>query len=527
MNVPVTMVFLHQTLQVLVCVVSCAGCGQIPTSGARTPVSGGSIAQDANPGTLNQPEPSDFSADSELSILTNPESTEPQAVSAAGALLDHPDHDWSKLLAALDDAQVRSRVIKAALENTDRSVRLLLRTTPETLEPGSRLKLIEPLAYFRSREVIAALIRELGIDSSRDISFDALCLLTGRADLGMNQHTWQAWAASANDLSDQQWRENLLNQIIVRVTDLESRLQLAQRALSDAYRRLYLITPAPDRAALLAELLESDDSGLRALGFELSDRELAANAKLDPVVAQAAIALLEDRDAQVRASAARLVNRLAPPEAAEVVSRALVAETQAVAAEPLLQAASRWPSAMLVEPVLRWLSDPATLDAACQAGVALYDAGLLVSDDARERIRALLTPIPDDARAARLILLAKVGTEADRKAIAGLLESTTDRVRMAAADALARTEAGVPALLDAAAKHPQIAPDALVVLARHNRLNDSADQITSMDAWTQAFEQASALPVRAELAKQILARFGQSLTPEQKAAYEAAAGPGG
>ncbi len=527
MNLPVTTLFLHQTLQVLVCVVSCAGCGQIPNAGTNSPQQGSGHAQEAVLGTVGQPEPNADAFTGAIATLINPEASESEVLAAAGTLLDNPAPDWGEFVAILGDDRVRGLVIKAALSNPDRARGLLQRTTPETLVSQSRIVLIELLSHQRSREVVAALIRELGFDATRAASFDALCLLTGRADFGTNQQAWKQWLADARELSDEQWRDDLLDQVIFRVTELEVRLQHSYRALADAFRRLYLVTPAPERAALLAELLKSPEPGLRSLGFELSDRELAANAKLDPVVAQAAIALLEDPDAQVRASAARLVNRLAPPEAAEVVTRALVAETEAAAAEPLLQAASRWPSASLVEPVLRWLGDPATLDAACQAGVSLYDAGLLVGDDARERVRALLTPIPADTRAARLILLAKVGTEADRNEIAALLESPTDRVRMAAADALARTDAGVPVLISAAAEHPDIAPDALVVLARHSRLDETADTITDMVAWTGAFERASASPVRTELATRILARFAENLTPEQKAVFEAAAGPGG
>jgi len=483
--------------------------------------------QEAVLATKNQPEPVALGLAEAIAALSDLQTPEPEVRAAAATLLDNPAQDWSQLLGGLSDESVRARLVASALENPARATRLLERTTPKNLDPSSRLVLIESLSHERTREVVETLIRELGFDATHSGSFDALCLLTGRADLGSGQSAWQAWAASASDQSDRQWRDDLLDQVIVRAKDLETRLQQAQRALSDAFRRLYLVTPPPDRAALLAELLGSEEPGLRTLGFELSDRELAANAKLDPVVAHAAIALLENPDPQVRASAARLVNRLAPPEAAEVVTRALVAETQAAAAEPLLQAASRWPSAALIEPVLRWLSNPATLDAACQAGASLFDAGLLVSDDARERVRALLTPIPEDTRAARLILLAKVGSQADLEEIATLLASPTDRVRLAAADALARTDAGVPVLVGAAVEHPEAAPDAIVVLARHNRLDDTTDPIVDLETWTQAFERASAAQVRAAIAARILARFGDDLSPEEKAAYEAAAGPGG
>ena len=511
----------------LVCVVSCAGCGQIPHAGTESPLSGSRVDQETVLATGNQPEPVAEDVTEAIKVLANPEAPEPEVRAAAAALLDNPAPDWSGLLGVLDDEGVRARLVAAASQDPARAIRLLERTTPQTLDPASRLVLIESVSHKRSRKVVATLIRELRFDATQSASFDALCLLTGRADLGANQSVWQAWATGASELSDQQWRDDLLDQVVVRVQDLESRLQHARRALSDAFRRLYLVTPAPDRAALLAELLGSDEPGLRTLGFELSDRELAANAKLDPVVAAAAIALLENSDPEVRASAARLVNRLAPPEAAEVVTRALVAETDAAAAEPLLQAASRWPSATLVKPVLRWLGNPATLDAACQAGVSLYDAGLLVSDDARERVRALLSPIPEDTRAARLILLAKVGTQADLDEIAALLALPADRIRLAAADALARTDAGVPVLVDAAVEHPEVAPDAIVVLARHDRLDDTTDQIAGLDTWKQAFERASATQVRSAIASRILARFAEDLSPEEKAAFEAAAGPGG
>lgn len=468
------------------------------------------------------PEPDQVAIAAET--LKDPGATAQARAEAAGFLLQRGDEGWEVLSASLAEDAVRAAVLEAARARPERVLDLLARDDAVIDDPF-RVALIESLKGERSPEVARALIHELEAEGTRQASFGVLCGLTGRADLGPDPSAWAAWQESVQDLSPEAWRERLVSDLVARVARLDERASLAERMLADAYRRLYLLTDAAGRPALLAELLRWDQHGLQSLGFELAERELTANADLNSEVAQAAIGLLDAPDVHVRARAARLVNRLAPPSAGAVVARVLAAETDPIAAEPLLQAAARWPSPDLVEPVLRWLMQEQTREAACQAAVALYDAGLLVGDDPRERLRAVLTPIPENASAARLILLAQAGTAADREAIAALLHKADETGRLAAADALARSSAGAALLVDAATRDPTLAPDALIALARHNRVESASEAIAGMDAWAAAFERSTAAGVRATIAGRILTLFDDLLSPEQKVVYEAAAGP--
>lgn len=460
-------------------------------------------------------------------VLLSMDAPNEDRAAAAARIIDAPVVDWPRLTQAMNDQRIRSLIIETALVTPARASALLQATDPATLTPPDRLRLINSLRTTRNRQIVSTLVRELRAEETRQAALEVLVTLTGRADLGHSPSRWEAWDQSRASLSDTEWSERLLWDVIERRTAQELRAQRAERALAEAYRRLYLLTEAPARPALLIELLNSDQTGLQMLGFELSDRELASSAALDPAVAEAAIGLLKHPTNTVRANAARLINRLAPPNAADFVMEALINETDATAADALLFASARWPSPQLVEPAMRWLGNPITRESASQAGIALFDAGLIVGDEARERIRSLLTPVPTDASAARLILVALTGIATDREEIAALLSSETPRMRQAAAEALARTDAGVPLLIEAAKRNTTIAPEILGVLARHDRLDAAVTELTDSDMWIQAFEQSTAPRVRAGLASRILSQFDESLTDDQRAIYQAAASPGG
>ncbi len=459
--------------------------------------------------------------------LRSPETDSEQRKAAAASLLDSYNLNWDDMNAYLLEPLIRAAVIDAASQNAARSSSVLTETTPASVGPDDRQRLIAVVAQERTQASVQTLIGELQYEATRQPAFDALVLLTGRADLGPHLANWSSWSQTHVDLTESEWQEELLSTAIRRLTTIETRLHKAERTLADAFRRLYLVTQDTARPALLIELMTSDQQGLRSLGFELADRELAANATLDSSVADAAVVLVEHSSATTRASAARLVSRLAPGGAAEVVTRALVNEEDAAAADALLLAAARWPNPELVEPMLRWIGTPSTAESACQTGVALYEAGLILSDDARERIRAVLTPIQPDASTTRLMLVAQTGIATDREEIAALLLHETPRVRLAAAEALARTPAGIPVLIESLRLERSIVPDVLTVLAKHDLLDQIEPAAVDFVAWAQSFEQATNPRVRATLATHILTHFDEALTDDQRAVFQAATTPGG
>lgn len=413
-------------------------------------------------------------------------------------------------------------LLQSATQTPTAAATLLLALDLSQVTEEQVIVLIDRAAEERSKLAARALVRMLdGSIKVAEAAARGLARSTGGSDKTQPVE-WRTWWAQRQTVEPEQWASELMDDLLERTQALERRQQRLDRMVLDTYRRLYIITPPESRSALLAEMLESDQQSVRDLGFELADRELSANATLDPAVSSKAIALLSDPTPQTRASAARLINRLAPPDAGGPITQALIAETNPIAAEALLAAAARWPSPEIVEPTLRWMGTRETAGSACQAGLALLDRGLLTPGEHLDRVRAALLPLPAEPSAARLQFLNLIGEAPERQAIADLLVSEVPRVRQAAADALARLSDSARLLLQRAAEDESVAPLALVALASHGRLAMAETASLPLKCWDEAFSQATSTRVKALLATSMLARAGAQLTEERKAELQAA-----
>lgn len=324
-----------------------------------------------------------------------------------------------------------------------------------------RIDAIRALASCRSREAAAALI-ELTPDSQppgvRDAALQSLAQLSGRDDLGANPASWREWLARSLTLSERQWEQELLLAQSRRVQRLETSLSDAERRLIDAWRQIHLLTPVESRSGVLVRLLTDEVPPLRNLGFELVNRELSENRVLQPAVAEAAIGLLQNPDPLVRAQAALVLNRLAPPDAGAPILAALDKEADPRAADALLQAASRWPSPLAVRPALRWLeAAPALRLRAAGLAWALLRAGYLQSDEEREAILKGLRPLDTASlTGAACRLLTTLGDERDLARVQELLRSPDPPARATAADALGLRADQMDVILAAATDDPAI-----------------------------------------------------------------------
>ncbi len=312
---------------------------------------------------------------------------------------------------------------------------------------------VSALGSFRTREAAAVLV-DIVADSRpppvEDAAARSLTRLTGRDDLGPDQ--WGGWLAGALALSDRQWQQQLLLAHIQRVQSLQASARDADRQLADAWRQVHLLTPQDQRSDLLVRLLQSPISVLRDLGFDLINREIGESRQLAPTVAQAAISLLSSPEPTVRAQSALLLDRLATPEAEAAILAALERETDERAADALLRAASRWPSAAMVRPVLRWFNAGPTLRlrAAATAWALLRD-GFLTNPDDRESVLTGVRAIDTAALTAPACrILATLGGEADLARLHTLLASQEPAARATAADALALRADQTDTLLAAA-----------------------------------------------------------------------------
>lgn len=331
----------------------------------------------------------------------------------------------------------------------------------------------------------------------------ALRRLTGRDELGDDPRAWAGWFGPLEFVPEPEWRRILAEGLARRADEATREAQSAVARLVEIKRREVIESPAPARSPMLAALLGDALVPLRRLGVELVKRELANGRTVDARATDAAVALLFDKSPEFRIAGAELLTAIAPPEAGQVVTDALLAETHPPAADALLAAAARWPSARVRTAALRWLTNsalassppastapagafsPATrperprIDGTIEALAALRRAGLLADPADAAKVAAALRALDDAALSpAAVWLLVQTGDRADRLRVAAWLESPSAADRRAAAEALAddpeslapilAAAAWDPGLFEAASRAAQTAPtrETLVALAR-------------------------------------------------------------
>jgi len=403
-------------------------------------------------------------------VLVSPAATPDQRLAAASEILQQPPPavalaDAVGLLTHDPTGGEAARGVLLAIAGLPQAPAAALQPTLAIArDPSSplRTEAIRALRAFRTREAAAALVEfasESQEPAAREAALRSLARLSGRADLGTNSAAWREWLAGALALSDRQWEQELLLAHVRHSQHLETNLGESERRLVEAWRQIHLLTPIEERSAVLARLLTSDLAALRDLGFELVNREISESRVLDSTVSEAAVSLLQSPDPLVRSQAALVLNRLVPAGADTAVLAALARETDPRAAEALLLAASRWPSAGAVRPMLRWLDAPTAtrLRAAALAWVLLR-AGYLESPEDRAAVLDAIRSLgPESLTASASRLLVALGGSEDVARIRALLDPSVDpAVRVTAAEALSLREDQVKFLLAAAQSDPSI-----------------------------------------------------------------------
>ncbi len=349
-------------------------------------------------------------------------------------------------------------------------------------------KLLAALSRYPSRFAAGVLLSKTTGDADEATAFAAfaaLRALSGRDDLPDDTVVWRAWLASYDNVNEAQWQRvlatNLARTARVRTADAERYVDL----LVTAQRKLYLATRADERPALLLELLMQKEPvvpALRALGFELCQRELSNSGTLDERLGDAALTLLSDPSPAVRSPAAVLARQLTPRGSAEAIVSALHRETDPQAASDLLLAAARTPTPDAVTAVMNWvLRDSDARPAAIEAVLRITRVIDLSDQDRTALLTLLRTSLdslldspalsrpqpgtglsPTDISGAGVELLATQGDDSDRARLAQLLGDDYALVlRTAAADALVWYPEYTQAILTSARTHPEVFPMAI------------------------------------------------------------------
>ena len=336
-------------------------------------------------------------------------------------------------------------VLRGVATSPDVSLRLfsMLSQRLSAAPMEERPRVYEALGSFRTRDAARLLVAAVeGAEAeqwaeARAAAFGALERLSSREDLARDAAAWRDWLARSEALTESEWRFALLGDLSKRSMAVERERDLVLTRLVEALRKQHLLMAQGERSVLIAALLGDEQARVRALGFELASRELAAGNTPGPEVVEAARRLLGGRLASVRASAADLLRAIAPEDGGPTIHEALARETDPVVAAALLRAASRWPSSETAPAVMRWIeAGPPASDAAFEAAWQLSRVAQLTSDDGARvlaRLRALdaasLTP-------AGCTLLASLGDDEDRDALMPLLRGGAPAVRLAIAEAL-------------------------------------------------------------------------------------------
>ncbi len=274
--------------------------------------------------------------------------------------------------------------------------------------------------------------------------------------------SWSEWLIRAEGISDSEWY--LLRLRIASSTAAETSRSLSATAadLTAARRRLYLALDPAERAPLLSEWLTQSNPSGRGVALELMLRELAAGTSIDPSLASSIIPLLSSSTPTERADAARVLARLAPPDAGSALAAQLARETESAPIDAMLSALVAWPAQVSDSQLEHWIDwssppHPAALEIALgklrRGDVNDDRLRSVILSAARERLRADPTP-------AACQLLAQYGRDVDRSLVSELLQDSRPAIRYAAAESLVSESEYVIPIAVAASSDP-----ALITLA--------------------------------------------------------------
>ncbi|RNC81497.1 MAG: hypothetical protein ED559_06810 [Phycisphaera sp.] len=418
-----------------------------------------------------------------LDVLSTPTSSEAIRLEAASVLLQEDDlsgRERRRLIRILDpnsDDPIAQRLLLVAIaarpmvhiDFEEPIIELVARGDPQ-IRPQALLALASVGTWEAARVLVNHSAPFQAAEVSK-ASVDALIRMSGRSDIGADTEAWRDWLDDRQDLEPDQWRDELVRGLTLRIETLAVSEHDATTRAVDGFRRLYMVAPFQDKSPLLAELLLVDGD-LRDLAIELIYRELSQGNQLDEVVGQSAIELLAHQTPEVRAESAKLISTLSPRDAGIPVTEALVRETSPVAAAAILNASARWPGVAVISPALRWLEfGAATRDASSKLLLALDDEGLLTSPADRRRVAgALRAAGPNRLTPEGVRLIVRMGTDDDREAVAALLEPGSKRdLQIAAASELSRRPEFFDRIIAAAERDPSLYQAAVTATISHRR----------------------------------------------------------
>ncbi|MCC5829038.1 MAG: hypothetical protein JJU36_06275 [Phycisphaeraceae bacterium] len=311
------------------------------------------------------------------------------------------------------------------------------------------------LAIQRTRlnaSVLMQVVESDAPESVREAAFTALIRLTGIREHGQDVERWRRWWANWQDprtATDGRWYASLIEHHVRRNTELQEANARLQEQLLNTQRRLFWATATAERQELLARMLSDSLEGTRRLALDLAGQMLLTTNPFGPELRKALLDSLEEsRSVEVREGAAKLLADLVDPDAA-----ALAAQRLNAGREPSVRMLSafalileRAPRLDGIEPLIGLLDRPGARDRASAALLSALNADLFRDDDAGHEVTGRIgarirevTAEPDVVPTPRMVtLLGRFAGDEDWRRIEGWLAHEDNRLRQAAAAAIAR-----------------------------------------------------------------------------------------
>ncbi len=351
-----------------------------------------------------------------------------------------------------DEPSVRPSAARALVTYQDPAVtdRVMAVAGDLKLDIAIRLETIKALQHVIDRRYIQALINLLDDPDSavRAASAESLARLTNIRTFGMNRKAWQTWWLENKNKKQIEWMTGLAERLTrSKMTFENENINLRER-LVKAKQDIYDSSVKEQKEEILLELLKDPIGDIRLLGVTLTDRRLAANEEIGPMVRQSVQALLDDENPLNRQAVAMLEANLGDPGTENLLLGRLKVEQIPSVRVGLLTALGQLKSPHAMPAVLKAISSINAEEATAAAG-ALARITEAKPLEGTQKVRAAKVLVDRYAlalkgkndqtlREALLRAMGIMGDPSATKMLTAALKDPAGVIRLAAVNGLAR-----------------------------------------------------------------------------------------
>ena len=192
----------------------------------------------------------------------------------------------------------------------------------------------------------------------RSAAADALVAMTGMEQFGRDANHWQQWWTDNHDLSEAQWRANLLDNRAIRYDQMQLRLGQMRDELQSLLFSQYQAMPDAQRPEALLRYLRSSEPAIRAVGARIVYNDKLNNRAIPAPIKQQLRQMIGDSAPEVRMEVARAIRVINDPEALQPLLAQLALEPDEQVRAEIAQALTPIGDIRAVEPLLQLLEDP-------------------------------------------------------------------------------------------------------------------------------------------------------------------------